>query len=76
MYVANVKSSDVSIFNTKNYKKIKTIKVGKSPYAIVFDKDGGKAFVTNQHENTISVIDTINNKNIKKKNTNLQNTIQ
>ena len=49
----------------KIIKKLQTIKVGKSPYAIAFLQDGSKAFVTNQHENTISIIDTLNKKNIK-----------
>jgi YVTN family beta-propeller protein len=66
LYALNVQSNDVSVIDTRDARNasgsstltvIKTVKVGKAPYGAAL-ADGGKLlYVTNQHDDSVSVID-------------------
>jgi len=63
LYALNVQSNDVSVIDTRNasgsgtLSVIKTIKVGKAPYGAALADGGALLYVTNQHDDTVSVID-------------------
>jgi len=70
-YVTNYYENTVSVIDTAINKVIDTdpstveidpIPVGEGPSGISVTPDGGFAYVTNYYENTVSVIDTFNNK--------------
>jgi YVTN family beta-propeller protein len=52
-------SNDVTVLDLKSRKPVATIKVGSRPYVIAFAKN--KAFVTNQGNASVSVIDLAQN---------------
>ncbi len=54
-YTANVASNDVSVIDIESRTVVGTVKVGKRPYAVALAK--GRAFVTDQYEDTVSVFD-------------------
>jgi len=61
LYVLNVLSDDLSVVDTRNADRpvvIATVKVGKAPYGAALAQDGALLYVTNQHDDTVSVIDT------------------
>ncbi|MGB0905028.1 MAG: YncE family protein, partial [Mangrovicoccus sp.] len=55
LFVGNVGSNDVTILDPQQGEILATLPVGERPYGVAFAK--GQAFVTNQYENTVSVID-------------------
>jgi YVTN family beta-propeller protein len=60
VYALNVQSDDVSVLDTRDplrLEVITTIKVGKAPYGAALTADGALLYVTNQHDDSVSVID-------------------
>jgi YVTN family beta-propeller protein len=60
LYALNVQSNDVSVIDTRDTHSltvIKTIAVGKAPYGAALADGGALLYVTNQHDDTVSVID-------------------
>ncbi len=60
LYALNVLSDDVSVLNTADPARldlIATIKVGKAPYGAALAANGSLLYVTNQHDDSVSVID-------------------
>ena len=60
LYALNVLSDDVSVLNTADPARldlIATVKVGKAPYGAALAADGSLIYVTNQHDDSVSVID-------------------
>lgn len=54
LFVGNVGSNDVSILDVVSGTLLATVPVGERPYGVAFA--AGRAFVSNQYEDTISVI--------------------
>lgn len=67
MWVSNAGQSFVYYYIRENnaWKKQGSIVTGLDAHAITFSKDGKMAFVTNQKNLTVSVIDAINHKKLK-----------
>lgn len=61
LYALNVQSNDVSVIDTGNdtrsLKLIATLPVGKAPYGAALAHGGALIYVTNQHDDSVSVID-------------------
>ena len=60
LYALDVQSDDVSVLDTRDPDRldlIATVKVGKAPYGAALADDGALHYVTNQHDDTVSVID-------------------
>ncbi len=55
VWVVNRKSNSVSVIDTHSLKTIKTIAVGKAPFAL--DTDSRYAYIANVQSNTLSIID-------------------
>jgi YVTN family beta-propeller protein len=55
--VLNVLSDDVSVMSTRTLNVIATIKVGSAPYGAALANGGKLLYVTNQHADSVSVID-------------------
>lgn len=55
LFVGNVGSNDLSILDPATGFILATVPVGERPYGVAFAS--GRAFVTNQYEDTVSVID-------------------
>lgn len=55
LFVGNVGSNDVTVLDPETGRMLATVPVGERPYGVAFAQ--GRAFVTNQYENTVSVID-------------------
>lgn len=53
----NVLSDDVSVIDLSDGRTVARVPVGKAPYGVGFDAAGRRAFVTNQHSASLSVID-------------------
>ncbi len=56
LWVTNVQSHDVSVIDTQSGTVVATIGVGQRPYCVAFA--AGRAFVSNQYSDSVSVIDT------------------
>lgn len=56
LFVANVQSGDVSVIDPKTRRETRRLKVRSFPYAIALTPDG-KIFVTNQHDDSVTVFD-------------------
>jgi YVTN family beta-propeller protein len=68
LYVVCELSNSVAVVDRRSRQVIRSINVGRRPYAIAITPDGTRAFVTNSDDDTVSVIDTNSN--------NVINTIQ
>ena len=55
LFVGNVGSNDVTVMDPVSGETLATVPVGQRPYAVAFA--AGRAFVTDQYDNTVSVID-------------------
>ncbi|MCW2286630.1 YVTN family beta-propeller protein [Rhodoblastus acidophilus] len=56
LFVANVQSGDVSVIDPTTRQETRRLKVRSFPYAIALTPDG-KIFVTNQHDDSVTVFD-------------------
>jgi len=56
-YVANSQGNTVSVVDVMNLTEIKQIKVGRMPYGVAIDRKQGKVYVSNQLENSVTVLD-------------------
>lgn len=65
-YIVSEFGDGLTLFDTKAQKVIRTYKTGKRPYPADITRDGILAFVPNRDENTVSVIDLLNGKEITK----------
>ncbi|GAA4219471.1 YVTN family beta-propeller protein [Sagittula marina] len=54
LFVGNVGSNDVTVLDPDSGMTLATVPVGTRPYGVAFAK--GRAFVTNQYEDSVSVI--------------------
>jgi len=61
VYVANVKSHNVSVIDTTTNKVVATIPVGSYPQGLAINPAGTRVYVTNTESDDISVIDTSSN---------------
>jgi YVTN family beta-propeller protein len=52
-----VLSDDVSVIDTRALKVIATVQVGRAPYGAALANGGKLLYVTNQHGDSVSVID-------------------
>jgi YVTN family beta-propeller protein len=57
LFIANVKSADVSVVDPLARRETRRLKVRAFPYAVAVTKDGSRFFVTNQHDDSISAFD-------------------
>ena len=57
IFVTNVQSNSVSLINKNTLTVEKEIEVGKWPYQVVHNQKKQSIYVTNQRDNSISVID-------------------
>jgi YVTN family beta-propeller protein len=64
LVAVNVQTNDVSLIDTVLLHEKAKVSVGISPYCAVFSEDG-RVFVTNQHSDSVSVIDVASSKMIK-----------
>ena len=63
--VTNVQSSSVSIIEKKSFNLLKNINVGKWPYSAVHDKKNNNLYITNQRDDSISIINMDKMENVK-----------
>ncbi|WP_198245650.1 YncE family protein [methane-oxidizing endosymbiont of Gigantopelta aegis] len=63
VWVLNRESDSVSVINTESLDVIKTIRVGRAPFALAIDDK--VAYVVNSQSNTVSVVDVVNLTEIK-----------
>jgi YVTN family beta-propeller protein len=56
VYVANVRSADISVLSTETLSPIARIKVGAMPYGVAATADGS-VLVANQSSGTVSVVE-------------------
>lgn len=61
LYVVCSLANTVAVIDRRSRQVIRSINVGNNPYDIVLTPDGSRAFVTNQDDDTVSVIDTTSN---------------
>lgn len=57
LYVVCELGNTVAVVDRRNRQVIRSIGVGQSPYAIAIAPNGQRAFVTNQGDDTVSIID-------------------
>ena len=57
LFVANVRSGDVSVIDTGKGAVLSRVRVGGSPYGVAVDRASNRILVTNQHGDNISAID-------------------
>jgi YVTN family beta-propeller protein len=60
-YVTNGKSNDVSVIDTRNFKTVKTISVGKNPTGIAASPTRNEIYVISSDSNDMRVIDAERN---------------
>ncbi|MEI6409068.1 MAG: YncE family protein [Bacteroidota bacterium] len=60
-FISTKNDNMVTIFDTRTFETLKTVAVGKSPDAILYDAFSKKVFVFNGHSNNANVIDPSNN---------------
>jgi len=61
LYVVNRGSNNVSVIDLSSQTTVATITVGSGPRDLVLSPDGRRMYVANSDENTITVIDMVNN---------------
>jgi YVTN family beta-propeller protein len=57
LFVANQKSGNVTVLDTKDGAVLKTVKTGAGALSVAYDAKTGQVFVSNRGEGTLSVID-------------------
>ncbi len=58
LYVANVKSGDLTVLSTSGLQQLETVKTGNMPYGVAVTPDGSKAVVANQQSGSVDFVDT------------------
>src|SRR5271167_883174 len=56
VYITNSGSSTVSVIDAASNTVVATVTVGSGPTGVAITPDGTQAYVTNQNENSVSVI--------------------
>lgn len=64
VWVLNRESNSVSVIDSHDFKVIKTIKVGRAPFALVMDER--MAYIANSQGNTLSIVDLTDLNEIKR----------
>jgi YVTN family beta-propeller protein len=64
LYVSNGRAGTISVFDTRSYQLLDTIKVGTRPWGIGISPDGKLLFSANGSSNDVSVVDLTTNKEI------------
>ena len=64
LYVSNGRAGTVSVFDTRTYELLETIKVGARPWGIGISPDGKFLFSANGYSNDVSVVDLDSNKEV------------
>lgn len=62
VYALNVQSNDLSVIDVRDPDRpavIATVAVGKAPYGAALAAGGTLLYVTNQHDDTVSVVDAV-----------------
>ena len=57
VFISNLQSGDLTIYDTQSRKEIKRLKIGHGAAGILMDTDGSRAFVACSADNYIAVID-------------------
>jgi YVTN family beta-propeller protein len=64
LYVSNGRAGTISVFDTRSYELLDTIKVGPRPWGIGLSPDGRFLFSANGPSNDVSVVDLRTNKEV------------
>jgi YVTN family beta-propeller protein len=64
LYVSNGRAGTISVFDTRSYELLDTIKVGTRPWGIAVSPDGKLLFSANGPSNDVSVVDLGTNKEV------------
>lgn len=59
VYVTNFGSDFVSLIDVHSNKRVADIQTGKKPHGVAVTPDGRKVYVTNEGDNTATVIDAV-----------------
>ena len=57
--IAAIYSSDVYVLDTRSGKILHSLKVGAGPQDVAIDEVARRVFITNEHDNTLSVFDAL-----------------
>jgi YVTN family beta-propeller protein len=57
LLVLNKEDDTLMVFDEPTHKRLATVKVGDEPHEVAVTPDGRKAYVTNVHDRTVSVVD-------------------
>jgi YVTN family beta-propeller protein len=64
LYVSNGRAGTITVFDTRSYELLDTIKVGPRPWGIGVSPDGKFLFAANGPSNDVSVVDLKTNKEV------------
>jgi YVTN family beta-propeller protein len=64
LYVSNGRAGTISVFDTRSYRLLDTIKVGPRPWGIGLSPDGKFLFAANGPSNDVSVVELGQNKEV------------
>jgi YVTN family beta-propeller protein len=64
LYVSNGRAGTISVFDTRTYELLNTIKVGTRPWGIGISPDGKFLFAANGPSNDVSVVDLKSNQEV------------
>jgi YVTN family beta-propeller protein len=64
LYVSNGRAGTISVFDSRSYELLDTIKVGARPWGIGISPDGNFLFAANGPSNDVSVVDLKTNKEV------------
>jgi YVTN family beta-propeller protein len=54
--ISSLRSSDLTIYDTRSHKEIKRLKIGRGAAGILMDPDGSRAFVACTPDNYVAVV--------------------
>ena len=57
IYVPNLRSNDVTVIDMREDRVIGRVPVGHAPYGAALADGGRRLYVTNQHDDSVSVVD-------------------
>jgi YVTN family beta-propeller protein len=64
LYVSNGRAGTISVFDTRSFELLDTIKVGTRPWGIAISPDGKLLFAANGPSNDVSVVDLKSNQEV------------